>query len=147
MKIKFRKFSSRAVEPFLATTGSACYNLSSAEELMISPRSCHCIKTDIGLSIPKGYFGYFLEGAGQKSYYDDSDYRGNIIVIFHNYSHNWFHIHESDKIAQISIQTKVSNIVFEEVKNFEDKTERGEGGFGSTNKKTCREDMVQEPSA
>ena len=57
MKIKFRKFSPHAVEPFFTTVGSACYDLSSAEEIMISPRFCHCIKIDIDLPIPKGYFG------------------------------------------------------------------------------------------
>ena len=69
----------------------------------------------------------------------------NIIVIFHNYSDNWLRIHQSEKIAQIALQKKALNIVFEEVKNFDDITERGERGFGSTNK-PWREDVVKESS-
>ena len=56
----------------------------------------------------------------------DSDYRGNIVVIFHNYSDNWLPIHQSEKTAQIAIQKKALNVVFEEVKNFDDITEDGE---------------------
>ena len=144
MKIKFKKFSACATEPSLATSGSACFDLASAEEVIIPPRSCLCIKVDIGIAIPKGYFGRiharsswarrFTSVAGG---FIDSNYRGNISVIFHNYSDNWLQVHQSDKSALITIQKKAANIVFEELKNSEDSTERGESGFGSTNK-TCQ---------
>ena len=147
MKIKFKKFSARAIEPSLATSGSACFDLASAEEVIIPPRSCQCIKTDIGIAILKDYFGKvharsswarrFTSVAGRVI---DSNYRGKISVILHNYSDNWLQVHQSDKFAQIAIQKKAANVVFEEVKSFEDTTERGEGGFGSTNK-TCRGDV------
>ena len=138
MKIKFKKFFARAIEPSLATSGSDGFDLASAQEVIIPPRPCQCIKTDIGIAIPKGYFGKiharsiwarrFTSVAGGVI---DSDYRGNISIIFHNYSDNWLQVHQSEKFAQIARQKKAANEVFEEVKNFGDTTERGEGGFGS----------------
>ena len=150
MKIKFKKLSSRSVEPSLAIPGSACFDLLSAEEVIILPRCCQCIKTNIGVSIPKGYFGKIHARSSWAKRFTsvaggviDSDYRGNIIVIFHTYSDNWLQIHQSEKIAQIAIQKKALNVVLEEVNNFDDITERGERGFGLKNK-TCREDVVKE---
>ena len=118
--------------------------------MLVAPKSCHCTKTDIGVSIPKGCFGKFHARSSWARKVTavaggviDLDYRGNIIIIFHNYSNQWFHIQESDKIAQITIQRKAVNVVFEEVKNFEDKTKHREQGFSSTDtKKTCRQDVV-----
>ena len=53
--------------------------------------------------------------------------------MFQNHSDNWHHIHESERFAQIAIQKKATKVELEEVKEFEDKTIRGEGAFGSTN--------------
>ena len=116
MKIKFRKFSPSAAEPFLATAGSACYDLFSTAELLISPRSCHCIKTNIGLSIAKGCFGKIhTRSSWAKKFTSvevgviDSDYRGNIIVIFHYYSKNWFRIRESNRIANFHTEKSIEH--------------------------------------
>ena len=73
----------------------------------------------------------------------DSDYTGNIILIFQNYSNNWLQIRPSEKIAQIAIQKKALNVVYEEVKNFDDITEREEIGFGSDNKTSTQISSTQ----
>ena len=56
MRIKIKKFSSRAISPSLATPGSACYDLFTAEEKIIPPLTVFRIKTDVGFKTPKGFF-------------------------------------------------------------------------------------------
>lgn len=63
----------------------------------------------------------------------DADYRGSIGIIVHNISDNVLTIHEGDRIAQLVI-SKISQAEFTPVDSLNE-TERGEGGFGSTNVK------------
>ena len=60
----------------------------------------------------------------------DSDYRGEIMVFFYNYGDKPQTIKKGDRLAQIVIQPyeRFEIEVVEEL----DKTDRGEGGFGST---------------
>ena len=105
-----------------------------------------CVKTDIGFAIPKGYFSKIHARSSWAERFTgvgggviDSDYSGDIVVFFHNYSYNWIQVPKSEKFAQIAIERKANNVVFEKVLDFDDKTERGGGGFGLTDKKCCLE--------
>jgi dUTP pyrophosphatase len=60
----------------------------------------------------------------------DADYRGEIGVILVNLSNEDFLIKDGERIAQLII-AKHEQITWKEV-SILDKTERGEGGFGST---------------
>lgn len=60
----------------------------------------------------------------------DSDYRGEYIVALHNDTDNEQTINPGDRIAQMILMPYIP-MLFEEVESL-DKTERGEGGFGST---------------
>ncbi|EKV56528.1 dUTP diphosphatase [Brachyspira hampsonii] len=62
----------------------------------------------------------------------DSDYRGELKIILASLTDIPFTINNGDRIAQM-VFAKVEKISFEEVSSLSD-TERGEGGFGSTNK-------------
>ncbi|PTY40518.1 dUTP diphosphatase [Brachyspira hampsonii] len=62
----------------------------------------------------------------------DSDYRGELKIILASLTDVPFTINNGDRIAQM-VFAKVEKISFEEVSSLSD-TERGEGGFGSTNK-------------
>lgn len=62
----------------------------------------------------------------------DSDYRGPVRIILHNHSHMPFAINKGDRIAQ-GVITPVVQAEILEVEEL-DKTERNEGGFGSTGK-------------
>ncbi len=63
----------------------------------------------------------------------DADYRGEVKVILINHGQEPFEIQRNDRIAQMVIQ-EVLSVTFEEVERLTG-TERGEGGFGSTNEK------------
>ena len=66
----------------------------------------------------------------------DAGYRGPIVFIFFNFSSDYCQICEGDRIAQMLFQKIAHAVKLIEVKNFDHKTARGAGGFGSTNK-TC----------
>lgn len=88
-------------------------------ELQIRPRSGLALKNGISIVNSPGTI--------------DSDYRGEIGIILINHSRTDFIISHGDRIAQ-AVFAEVNQAKFNEVEEL-DETERGEGGFGSTNKK------------
>lgn len=62
----------------------------------------------------------------------DSDYRGELKIILASLTDTPFTINHGDRIAQL-VFSKVEKAYFEETNSLSD-TQRGEGGFGSTNK-------------
>ena len=107
------------------------------------------IKTEIGCKIPRGYFGKIYarsslairctEVSGGVT---DSDYRGPVSVIFLNFSNKSIEIEKGNRFFQIVFHKIANYPVLREVDKFSDKTDRGEGSFGSTNKKyVCRQDL------
>lgn len=65
----------------------------------------------------------------------DNDYRGNIGIIINNPSPNSYIVFPNERLAQ-GVFAKVEQCEFKKVKSIEEltKTDRGEGGFGSTGK-------------
>ena len=144
MRIKFKKFSQRGRTPTKETAGSAGFDLYFAETCCIPPCSSAPMQTDVGFKIPRGYFGKIHPPSSLANQFIsvgggviDSDYRGNVIVIFFNFSSNYYHIHKGDKIAQIVFQKIANHVKFQEVGNFGNNTSRGTKGFGSTNLTKC----------
>ena len=62
----------------------------------------------------------------------DADYRGDIGVVVYNLSREPYTIQPGDRIAQLII-SPVIQADWQQVDHL-DKTDRGEGGFGSTGK-------------
>jgi dUTP pyrophosphatase len=138
MKIRIKKVSSTAKIPQYAHPTDAGMDLFSNENLVLQPSELIICSTGISLAIPQGYVGLIWDKSGLASKNEiktmggvvDSSYRGEIGVILKNLSTREYKIKIGDKIAQMLIQ-KVSSPELIEVDNL-DKTERGEGGFGST---------------
>jgi dUTP pyrophosphatase len=61
------------------------------------------------------------------------DYHGEIGIILVNLSTTPYTINPGDRIAQL-VMAEVVKIEFSEVTEFNEKTERGSGGFGHTGK-------------
>ena len=61
----------------------------------------------------------------------DSDYTGNICIILTNFAASKVDIRVGDRITQIFLRPE--EVSFDEVEEFDDRTARGTGGFGSTN--------------
>jgi len=118
------------------------------KELIIKllPNGRILVPTGLYISIPTGYkadvksrSGMALKAGVSVANADgliDEDYRGEVGVILINHSTEPFLIKNGDKIAQLVI-TKYEKANLIKVDNL-DETERGEGGFGSTDRPITR---------
>lgn len=144
MKVNVKKLTNTAALPTRGSVKAAGYDLYAdvSEDIKIAPHTTEKIGTGLAMEIPDGYFGgiYARSGIATKEGLRpancvgvvDSDYRGEIIVALHNDSELERVVSASERIAQIIIQPYLS-VEFEETDELE-KSERGEGGFGSTGK-------------
>lgn len=141
--LKIKKLDERAVVPTYGTEASAGADLYAVldEELTINPGEAKMISTGLAMAIPTGYAGliYARSSLGCKKGLApankvgviDSDYRGEVKVCLYNHSNETQTITPNERIAQI-IFTPYTQVNFEEADELSD-TNRGTGGFGSTN--------------
>lgn len=146
--MNIKKLSDKAVIPSKGSVGAAGYDLYTTESYELKPGERKAFKTDIALAIPEGFYGRVAprSGLAVKHGIDvlagviDSDYRGEILVAL---------INLGDKPVQLPIvkdgkETAIAQIIFEshgtvqggfvEVDDLT-ATQRGDGGFGSSDNK------------
>ena len=149
MKIEFLRFSSSAITPIQDTKDSAGFDLYSVENVIVPANSMKIIKTDIGFKIPRGYFGIIYARSSLairctevSGGVIDSDYRCPISVIVFNLSDKSTETEKGNRSCHIVFHKIANHPVLRELDKFEYKTDRGEGSFGSVNKKHfCRKDL------
>lgn len=132
------KLEKDATLPYQATCGSAGADLSCNKAVVIKPKERCLIETGVSMEIPCGHLAFVIGRSGNtinKGLHValgliDSDYRGNIGVMAFNQSDKEIAVKNGDRIGQIVI-LPVPQINFIEVDELS-KTERGEGGYGST---------------
>ena len=96
------------------------------------------IKSGVSIQLPDGYEAQVRGRSGLNKNHGivvptgtiDADYRGDIGVVVYNLSREPFTIHPGDRIAQLVI-CPVIQADWQQVESL-DKTDRGDGGFGST---------------
>ena len=111
-----------------------------SESLRLKPLERVIVKTGLFIALPAGLEAQVRPRSGLAAKKGitvlnspgtvDADYRGEIGVILVNLSNEDFLIKDGERIAQLII-AKHEQITWKEV-SILDKTERGEGGFGST---------------
>ena len=111
-----------------------------SESLILKPLERVIVKTGLFIALPAGLEAQVRPRSGLAAKRGitvlnspgtvDADYRGEIGVILVNLSNDDFLIKDGERIAQLII-AKHEQITWKEV-SILDKTERGEGGFGST---------------
>lgn len=121
----------------------SCFDIRAVLEfqqcLKIYPRQMpNIIDTGVKFQIPEGYemvirprSGLSKKGLLVHFGTIDQDYRGEIKVCVSNVSDEIIRIENGDRIAQIAIQKKYQT-KFEKVESFDNKTIRGETGFGDS---------------
>lgn len=126
--------------PAYATEGAAGMDVVSAEEVTLTPGMRHAVATGLALAIPYGYEIQVRPRSGLALKHGisvpnspgtiDSDYRGELKIILINYGSEPFEIRRGDRVAQLVLAPVIHGtwLKVDEL----DKTERGEGGFGST---------------
>lgn len=138
--IKVKKLHPNAIIPTKATEGSAGWDLYALEDFTVYDHSTKLVKTGIALDIPMGWeaqvrsrSSHALLGVtvANSPGTIDADYTGEICVIMHNATVMHKHFQAGDRIAQIVFK-RVPQVVLKEVDEIVKKTQRGDGGFGST---------------
>jgi dUTP pyrophosphatase len=126
--------------PKYALVGDAGMDLRAAETVLIGPGERALVPTGIKLALPEDVVALVHPRSGLALKHGvtvlnapgtiDSNYRGEIAVILHNTSTDWFDVDRGDRIAQLVFQ-KVLIVELEHVNELSDSV-RGSGGFGST---------------
>lgn len=128
--------------PAYGSALAAGADLHAAYEALIQPGKTALVPTGLVFEIPAGYEMQVRprSGLAAKNAISivnapgtvDADYRGEVKVILINHGDEPFRVNIGDRIAQAVI-APVTSATFEEVQ-VEDliKTDRGQGGFGST---------------
>ena len=143
IKIKYLSSYPHKLAP--AKVGDAGIDIVASESVNIQANDTELVHTGLYVEIPEGYY---IEVVGRSSLHKrgihvnkgiiDTGYRGEILVSMSN--RNFWDIDESDylsvikgdRIAQLIVKKKVE-VKFEPVDKLED-SERGEDGFGSTDR-------------
>ena len=140
--IEVKKLRENAILPTRGSAYSAGYDLYAAinEPITIAPHKTEKIGTGLAFALPEETFVAIFARSGLATKEGlrpancvgvcDSDYRGEYIVALHNDSEETRTIKPQERIAQmILMATNPMNFI--EVNELS-KTDRGEGGFGST---------------
>ena len=95
MKVDFKRFSGRAKASIRATSGSAGYDLFSAQCIELKPHWTTRISTNIGFKISKDHCGKIclrssLRSIGFGAGVMQSDYCGIVYFVLHNLLKNFF---------------------------------------------------------
>ena len=136
--LPFVKLSAHARAPFRASVDAAGVDLFAAEDVDVPPGGRACVKTDIQVAVPRGFYGRIAPRSGLAVRHGidvgggviDADYRGNVAVILFNFGDSVFRVKRGDRVAQLLVE-KISVLEPLEVASLEN-TVRGQGGFGSS---------------
>ena len=138
------------------TRGSACaagYDLYATETYTLKPLERKLFKTGISMAIPEGFYGRIAprSGLAYKNGLDvmagviDEDYRGDVGVILINLGQEDVQL----PLIKDGKEVPIAQIIIEPyaAAEFQDATElpvtnRGDGGFGSSDKKKVDDDVV-----
>lgn len=140
--LKIKRLTEKATVPKAMTEGSCGLDIAVSEPITFFPHVVTKVYTGIAMVIPKGYHGelHIRSSWGKRGIrlanctgIIDSDYRGEITLLVINDTNDVYYALEGHRIAQF-ILVKDPSFNIEEVNEL-DKTERGVGGFGSTDKK------------
>lgn len=143
IKIKLKKLTPTAFLPIKQSAGAAGFDLYANETTVVKTGENCLVKTGFSLELPPGFEAQIRSRSGlalkNKVFVlnspgtVDEDYRGEVGVILMNLGDNDFPIKKGDRIAQMII-SELPSVILEEVVELTE-TPRGEGGFGSTDKK------------
>ena len=140
--IKVKKMNSNATLPTRGSEEAAGIDLYACIDnpITIQPHDSVTFNSGVAFELPKGYFGAVVprSSIGIKKHLRlcndvgviDFDYKGSVLMAFHNDSAYPQTINPGDRIAQMVLLPYVT-FPIEEVEELTD-TERGEGGIGST---------------
>ena len=141
INIKIHSEAGRSLPIYKSKDAAGCDIIYSGEQsIRILPLDREVLYTGIHIQLPEGYEAQVRGRSGLNRDHGivvpvgtiDADYRGEIGVVVYNISREPYIIKPGDRIAQLVI-CPVVQADWQQVDHL-DKTDRGEGGFGSTGK-------------
>ena len=133
------KIHPNAKTPERKTAGSAGYDLTTVEDVVLPAHQSVLISTGVKIELPKRTYGQIaprsglsVKGIDVGAGIIDEDYRGEIKVLLRNHSDDDIELPCESRIAQLLVLPVCYpdlNLVDQEAL---ESTERGAGGFGST---------------
>lgn len=144
MQIKILKRHPDAIVPQYATAGASGLDLHARipHDIYLQPGVRFTCPVGIGIELPEGFEAQVRPRSGMAMKHGvtvlnapgtvDADYRGEICAILINHGDQAFKIEPNQRIAQLVIAPVVRVELVHDGELSE--TERGEGGFGSTDK-------------
>ena len=155
IEIKYFKHTEFGRVPVKVTEDSAGYDLFASHSKTVLPGQSEKISLDLHWAIPTGFCGRIIGRSSLVSTDSvtveggliDSDFRGIVQAILFNHSRKCFTVKEGERIAQVVFIRKF-DADFREVDSLEKlgKTERQEGGFGSTGKTVIKK-LILDPES
>lgn len=141
VSVKVEKITDKAILPTYANQGDAGADIYASSTISIKPHTTELIPTGLKVAIPNGYEIQIRPRSGLSLKTSlrvanapgtiDCGYRGEVCVIMENTGNLTCTINEGDRIAQMVI-SPVPMIDWELTDSVDDETERGKGGFGSS---------------
>jgi dUTP pyrophosphatase len=142
--VPFKKLHPDAVDPKYYSEGAVAFDLHpiilDGDVIEVPPHSQKIVRTGLAFSVPDGFELRISPRSGQSAKEQisirnspgiiDSDYRGEIMVIFVNNKDTTHIITKDQRICQVKL-SKSYRADFEEVDEL-DVTKRADGRFGST---------------
>ena len=133
-----KRLTETAKLPTRGSAEAAGLDLYADASVSIMPHPNNLVPTGISMIIPTGYYGRVAPRSGVSvktglivnAGVIDSDYRGEVKIVFHNPNKQYVDIKAGEKVAQLIIE-KIALLDVKEVESL-DQTERGSNGFGST---------------
>lgn len=141
VKVHVQKLTDTAKIPAYAHMSDACCDLYTDADITIEPKGTALVSTGIAVAIPYGYVGHIYprSSTGLKTPLRlansvgviDSEYRGELKLIFTNTSDEPYTVHAGDRVAQMSIDNSpiAQFSLVDDITSIEGDRE---GGFGST---------------
>jgi dUTP pyrophosphatase len=139
--LKFVKLHPSAKLPTRGSGHAAGLDLYSVEDATIPAGERALVRTGLSVAIPLGFYGRVAPRSGLAVEFGvdvlagviDSDYRGEIICVLINHSKETIHLEAGRRVAQLVLESIITPQA--EWADRLDETDRGSGGFGSSEEK------------
>ena len=142
--VKIKRINEEAIIPIYAHSTDAGADIFAIENTTIEAGKTKIIPTGLQMEIPMGYEVQIRPRSGMSAKTKirvanapgtiDSSFRGEVGIILENIGNEDYEVKKGDKIAQMLI-AETPMMKFKEVEELSS-TERGNGGFGSTDSKS-----------
>lgn len=140
MEVRIKNTSNNPL-PEYKTCGSSALDIALSQDCVVKPHKVSMAHTGLFIETPKDYSTYLIARSSLHKKglmlansigVIDSDYRGELLIALFNFTDEEVSVCSGERVAQIMLVPVIHTTLVSVAELSE--TERGDGGFGSTNK-------------